>query len=137
MIFSKPKVRTQTPLALLAKHQSGQGRAVDAVPSMTGRPNFAVQPCERAPRVAEARASSPRATLMPNWSWLAMFSLAAAAAVLLVASPVSGNEVKGLGFYPPFESFNARGDDPRLPRFCVCRLLPRDACSFRGWHWML
>ena len=91
---------------------------------MTRRLNFVGQPCECAPRVAAARAIVPRAASMPNWSWLAVFSLAAAAAVLLVASPVSGNEVKGLGFYPPFESFNARGDDTRLP-FFLC--VPPDA----------
>lgn len=97
----------------------GQISAVNLVASMTECFNSSVQPCDRTSRVAAVRAISPRARSILNWSWLAVFSLAAAAAVLLVASPVSGNEVKGLGFYPPFESFNARGEDTCLP-LCLC-----------------
>lgn len=63
-------------------------------------------PSERRPCVAVARAIRP--TVAVATSKLTMMALALVM-FLCWTSSVLGKEVKGLGFYPPFQTFNARG----------------------------
>ena len=59
--------------------------------------------------------SSYLTTMMLRRSRMVGVVMAAVTLAMLGSPTVSGTEVKGLGFYPPFEKFNARGTN------CVTR----------------
>lgn len=65
-------------------------------------------PSERGPCVAVARAILPTVAM----SKLRMMAGVALVMFLCLMNPVLGTEVRGLGFYPPFQTFNARGTMP-------------------------